>query len=840
MNKTSLLLSLVALAATASQAADSWPKAQSPLKADPALEQKINQLLGKMTAEEKVGQLIQPEIKHLTPEDVRKFHIGSVLNGGGSVPQGIKQHKASDWVKMADAYYQASMDASDGFAAIPIAWGTDAVHGVGNLYGATLYPHNIALGATRNPELIRKIGAATAAELAATGLDWNFAPTVAVAQDDRWGRTYESYAEQPELVASYAAALVEGLQGKANSTGWFGAGQVISTAKHFIGDGATLDGIDRGDAVIDEQQLRERHAAGYYSAISAGVQSIMASFNSWQGERLHGHRYLLTEVLKNQMGFDGLVIGDWDGHSFVSGCSPVSCPASINAGVDILMAPNANWKELYANTLAQVKSGEIPAARLDDAVRRILRVKFRSGLFNKGLPSSRALAGQQQLIGSAEHRAVARQAVRESLVLLKNQQQLLPLAPQAKILVTGDGADNIGKQTAGWSLSWQGTGNSNSDFPGATSIYQGMAAAVTAAGGQIELSKDASFKQKPDVAVVVYGEEPYAEMQGDTQNLLYKNGDDTDLKLLKQLKAQGIPVVALFITGRPLWLNRELNAADAFMVVWQPGTEGAGVADVIFKAKDGSVPYPVKGKLSFSWPATVEQLVLNKADANYQPLFAYGYGLSYGEQDKLSTALPEVMPKAKVSQDQLALFKRRPLAPWQVQVIGSENNRALMTGQSISVDSISVKAVDYQVQEDAREVSWNGKGLGAVMLASQNRQDLSAYWRDGAVLKFKLNVSAAPSAAAFVAIGCGPSCLSKVDITAELKARAGKGWQDFAVALNCFPDAGSDFGLAQPPEALFKLVLEPFGLHSSGSLKLSFADVELSKTHKADKNCAAP
>src|SRR5690606_9472939 len=315
-----------------------------------------------------------------------------------------------------------------------------------------------------------------------------------------------------------------------------------------------------------EAELVRIHNAGYETALAAGVQTVMASFSSWQDVKMHGNKYLLTDQLKNRMGFDGAVVGDWNGHAFVSGCTSVSCPQSINAGLDIFMAPDPNWKELYNNTLTQVKNGEISAQRLDDAVARILRVKLRAGLFDKGAPSTRELAGNAAVIGSAEHRAIARQAVRESIVLLKNNAQILPVNASSKILIAGDGADNIGKQSGGWSITWQGTGNVNGDFPGGSSIYQGIAQAVQAAGGSVELSADGNYTIKPDVAFVVFGEDPYAEMQGDVASLIYK--DETHLALLKKLKADGIKVVSLFITGRPLWANNFINASDAFAVIW--------------------------------------------------------------------------------------------------------------------------------------------------------------------------------------------------------------------------------------------------------------------------------
>lgn len=806
-----------------------WPRIISALAPDAALEARVENLLAKMSPEEKVGQMIQPEIRHTTPQDVKDFHLGSVLNGGGSVPHGNRYCKASDWVDMADGYYRASMDISDGKLAIPIMWGTDAVHGVGNIVGATLFPHNIALGAANNPELIRQIGEITAREIATTGLDWDFSPTVAVVRDDRWGRTYESYSEDPQRVREYAGKMVDGLQGCATGDEFLDQFHVIATAKHFLGDGGTVNGIDRGDNRDDEATLRDVQAAGYMSALAVGVQTVMASFNSWHGERMHGHQYLLTDVLKKQMGFDGLVVGDWNGHGFISGANVLDCPQAINAGLDIFMVADPEWKVLYHNTLAQVKSGVIPMARADDAVRRILRVKLRAGLFEKGAPSTRPLAGRDDLIGAPEHRSVARQAVRESLVLLKNKNNLLPLSPRSKILVTGDGADNISKQTGGWSVTWQGTGNTMQDFPGATTVWMGIKQAVTAAGGQAMLSADGSFSEKPDVAVVVFGEDPYAEMQGDVQNLLYKPANNSDWELLKKLKAEGIPVVSLFVTGRPLWINKELNASDAFAVIWQPGTEGAGVADVILKDAAEKIQHDFTGRLTFSWPKRPDQGPLNIGDSEYDPLFAYGYGLSYGDINLLGDDLPEEGMALQETSDVLEIFNRRPMAPWQIEIEGSRNDRVQANGNTAGVSTITVSAVDREVQEDARRVIWNGSGTGSVALATLNRQVLIDYLHEGGALIVDLKVDQPPTEDVILRLGCGPSCNSDLVITDEIRALVRRGWQTLTIDLARFPDVGSDFGLVLPPQEFFHLVLEPFGLVTAGTLDLTFARIRIEK-----------
>ena len=623
---------------------DIWPQLQSPIPLDEVTEKKITLLLETMSLEEKVGQMLQPELRHVTPEDVKVFHVGSILNGGGTFPNGDKYSNAADWVAVADSYYQASMDDSDGNAAIPVIWGTDAVHGNNNVVGATLFPHNIGLGATHNPELLRKIAQVTAAEVAATGIDWVFSPTVATVRNDLWGRAFEGYSEDPELVTLYAEMFVAGLQGESNTPEQLDSAHVVATAKHFIGDGGTDGGVDRGDNLASEQELFDIHGQGYVAAIEAGVQTVMVSFNSWHGKAVHGNQYLLTQVLKQRMSFDGLVVSDWNGHSFVKGCTTASCPHAINAGVDLLMAAEPDWKELYANTLEQARSGVIAKERIDDAVRRILRVKFRAGLFETA-PAERPLAGKNELIGAQSHRDIARQAVRESLVLLKNKNNLLPLDRTLNVMVAGNTADNIGRQSGGWTLSWQGEGNTNKDFPGASSIFDGIKQRVNSAGGFAFLSVDGSYEAKPDVAIVVFGEKPYAEGFGDIKTLEYQAGDKRDLQLLKKLKAQGIPVVSVFISGRPLWVNPEINASDAFIAAWLPGSEGNGIAEVIFKSATGEVEHDFIGRLSFSWPMDVSQTELNRGDPNYQPLFPYGFGLNYDDKDTLTDDLPETIPE---------------------------------------------------------------------------------------------------------------------------------------------------------------------------------------------------
>jgi beta-glucosidase len=657
-----------ALAAGASFAAAhaqvAWPAVQSPVAKDSRIEARVADLLRQLTLEQKVAQMVQADIRYVTPDDVRKYRLGSILNGGGAFPGMNKHTDISDWVALADRFYDASMDASQGAPAIPVFWGTDAVHGHNNVVGATLFPHNVGLGAAHDPDLIQRIGQATAEEVAATGIDWTFAPTVAVVRDARWGRSYEGYSDQPDIVRAYAGRMVQGLQGTPGTASFLDGSHILATAKHYIGDGGTDQGIDRGDNLSSEQELLDIHAQGYISAIQSGVQTVMAAYNSWQGPKVHGQHYLIGDILKTRMGFDGLVISDWDGIDDVQSCSKDKCAQAVNAGIDLFMVPDM-WKSFIQNTVAQVRAGDIPESRIDDAVTRILRVKIRAGLFEKGRPSSRPLANNRALLGSPAHRAVAREAVRKSLVLLKNEGNLLPLRRKSYVLVAGNGADNIEKQTGGWTLTWQGTENTKDDFPGATSIYEGIRATVAAAGGTATLSPDGSYRSKPDVAIVVFGENPYAEWHGDIRSLDYRGADgspapdiqrpspetpmpgqwapppvigkgpaavgtgDPDLELLQRLRHGGIPVVAVFLTGRTRGIAPELQASNAFVVAWLPGSEGGGVAEVLFRNDKGGVNFDFTGKLSYSWPAGGDRKGESPRSGKSALLFPYGFGLSY-------------------------------------------------------------------------------------------------------------------------------------------------------------------------------------------------------------------
>lgn len=772
---------------------ESWPALASPLPADAALEQRVSELLATLTVEEKVGQIVQGDLGSVTPEDLRTYRLGSVLAGGNSDPGGRYNATAQEWLALADAFYRASMDTSTGGKPIPVLLGIDAVHGHNNVVGATLFPHNIGLGAANDPELLRQIAAATAAELRATGFEWTFAPTVTVPRDDRWGRTYEGYSETPTLVARYATAVVEGLQGKVGAADFLDESHVLASAKHFIGDGGTTGGKDKGNTEVSEAELRDVHGAGHIAALNAGTQTVMASFSSWNGMKMHGNHSLLTDVLKGRLGFDGFVVGDWNGHGEVPGCSNESCPAALLAGVDMYMAPDT-WRALYTDLVAKVKAGAIPMARLDDAVTRVLRVKFRLGLFDAGAPSARALGGKLELLGSAEHRQLARSAVRKSLVLLKNNGALLPLDPGARVLVAGAGADDIGKQAGGWTLSWQGTGVTAQDFPNAQSIWSGIQEVVAAAGGKAELAQDGKWRERPDVAIVVFGEDPYAEFIGDVATLAYQPGKTTDLELLRQLKADDIPVVAVFLSGRPLFVNREINASDAFVAAWLPGSEGAGVADLLFRSPDGAIQHDFSGKLSFSWPKSAVQTPLNLGQPGYDPQFAVGYGLSYAQPAELPL-LAEATGLPSGNSTPGEYFARGKLAPgWTLMLADGDaaGQRVTTLPSGELARNLVVSATDHLAQEDARRLRWRGGGAARFWLMPGQPLDLSREGHAGSLLVATLKLADQPDGAVSLALACGKDCSGSVALESALSKLSPGVWARIGVPLSCFERAGAD------------------------------------------------
>ncbi|WP_441004361.1 glycoside hydrolase family 3 N-terminal domain-containing protein [Pseudocolwellia agarivorans] len=793
-----------------------WPEIKSPLAKDPAIERKITNLLNQMSLEQKVGQMVQAEITWVTPEDVKKYHLGSVLNGGGSFLNGNRNATVNDWVTFMDELYLASMDTSEGGLPIPMTYGIDAVHGNNKFIGATLYPHNIGLGAANNPKLIHQIGEATAKEVLLAGIDWTFAPTLAVARDDRWGRTYESYSEDPEIVALYAKEMIEGLQGKASTNEFLNEDHIYSTAKHWVGDGGTLNGIDQGDNLDAERDLIDHHAAAYFPALKAGVQSIMASHNMWHGERLHGSKYLLTDVLKGKLGFDGFIVGDWNSHSKIPGCTNDSCPQAIDAGLDMFMVVE-EWKNFIKNTIKQVKTGEVSLSRIDDAVRRILRVKIRSGLFEKGLPSKRKYANKNELLGAPAHKDIARQAVRESLVLLKNNNNILPLNTNLNVLVAGDGAENMSKQTGGWTINWTGEGNQKSDFPGGTSIYDGIKLAVEAGGGKSTLSPDGSFKVKPDVAIVVFGENPYAEWIGDIKSIIYQQQSHRDAKLIESLQAQGIKVVSVFLSGRPLWVNREINASTAFIAAWLPGSEGIGIADVIFKNNKGNIKHDFKGKLSFSWPKLSSQVVLNRGDTNYDPLFPYGYGLTYKDKVMVGELSTESDFKMEVLKDiPYMVMKGRTNENWNYQLRTKNLQKDIHTPIG-KVDGFSMIEADKDIQGDAKEFTWDGTNDVAVYITSNwFREDLSNYLFNNSRLAFDIRVEDYPQGPLLVKMGCSIGACGAFDISPLVNKFKLHSWNKVSIDLLCFANAGVEFDRSSAP----------FILASKDVAKVRVANVE--------------
>jgi len=752
-----------------------WPAAKSPAAiSDAKTEARIDALIKKMTVEQKVGQLVQADISTITPKDLETYPLGSILAGGNSGPNGNERSTAADWAKLVGDFRAVSMRPQANGVAIPIIFGVDAVHGHNNVPGATLFPHNIGLGAARDPELIQRIGAVTAAEIAGSGIEWTFAPTLAVPQDLRWGRSYEGYASDPKLIAEYAKAMVIGLQGPLVAGRTVGPQHVAATAKHFLADGGTFEGKDQGDAKVDEKELIAKHAMGYPAAIDAGALTVMASFSSWQGVKHHGNKGLLTDALKDKMGFAGFVVGDWNGHGQVAGCSVTDCAQSINAGLDMFMAPDS-WKGLYESTLKHAKDGTISAARLDDAVRRILRVKYKLGLFPEGHVDRSVV----KAVGTPEHLAVAREAVAKSLVLLKNNGSVLPIKPGARVLVTGPAADSMAIQSGGWTISWQGTDVTHADFPNGQTIWEALNKSVRDAGGVATLSEGGVYKEKPDVAIVVFGEAPYAEFQGDVATLDYQPSEATDLATLKKLKAAGIPVVALFLSGRPMFTNPEINAADAFVAGWLPGSQGAGVADVLVAGKDGKTPRAFTGTLPFAWPADARSPV-------EKPQFAVGYGLKYGANTTVPQLSEELGVDITAALNVENFFSGgRARAPWVLTVTDAGGARPVESGPVSSPGGlIAARSVDVRAQEDGKSFVWTGP---AALHLSGPYADLSRQLNNSFALRVEWRIDAIGSAPVSLALGG-----KAFDISALVKAAPKGQVSTIKVPLRCFADAGAN------------------------------------------------
>lgn len=625
-----LLAGLLALAASAAAETDStvqaWP-AREPRR-DAALEARVEAALKTLSLRQKIGQMVQPEVRAVTPDEVRQYAIGTVLNGGDGWAGLDRAATPAQWRALSERLQAAALHATPG---IPLIWGVDAVHGHNNVRGATLFPHNIGLGATRNAELVRDIGRATARAVRATGLHWTFAPTLAVVQDVRWGRTYESYGADAALVRRLGTAAVEGLQeGMKDGRG------VLATAKHYVADGGTRRGIDQGVAHATPAELANVHGAGYLGTLDAGVATVMASFSSWtdtagyvEHGKMHGNPTLLTGVLKQRLAFDGLVVSDWDGVGQVPGCTDDDCPAAINAGIDVVMVP-FKWKAFLENTVRAAEQGRIPLARIDDAVRRILRVKFSLGM-KTDVPAT---------VEAMQAPELARRAVRESLVLLKHRPGLLPLKRTARVLVVGAAADSLAHQSGGWSVTWQGKGTTAADYPQGTSLLAALRARLGAA--QVVFDADGS-RENParfDAVVAVLAEAPYAEGEGDvriTENLRHSKRYPQDLAVLQKVAGRGAPVVTLLYSGRPLYVNDLANKSDAFIAAWLPGTEGAGLADVLVAPDDGKAWPGFTGRLSFPWPAGPCQFSTREA----KPWWPIGGGLSGKEAQAMNKPLPD-------------------------------------------------------------------------------------------------------------------------------------------------------------------------------------------------------
>lgn len=793
-----------------------WPHASSPdAMSDARTEAFVAELLSRMTVEEKVGQTIQGDISSVKPEDLATYPLGSILAGGNSSPGGDERASPQAWVDLARAY-RAAAAARPG-ARIPLIYGIDAVHGHNNVVGATIFPHNIGLGAARDPHLIQRIGEATALEVAVTGADWTFGPTLAVPRDDRWGRAYEGYAEDPEVQRAYAGPMTLGLQGELSPDHPLAPGRIAGSAKHFLADGGTHDGKDQGDFIGSEQELIDIHLGGYVQAIDAGVLSVMASFSSWNGFKHSGNPTILRDVLHGPLGFDGFVVSDWNAHGQLPGCSNESCAAAFNAGIDMFMAPDS-WKPLYENTLAQVRSGEISMARLDEAVTRILRAKVKAGLFG----SAYEVEGRFEHLGSAGHRALAREAVRESLVLLKNEGSVLPIRGGARVLVAGAAADDIGQAAGGWTLTWQGTGNANADFPNGQSIWSGIQEAVAEGGGTATLSADGAFTDRPDVAIVVFGETPYAEFQGDVDTLDFV--PEEPLETLRRLKAAGIPTVSVFLSGRPLWVNPELNQSDAFVAAWLPGSEGGGVADVLIGDRDGKPRNDFRGTLSFSWPKNAAAVPLNRGQPGYDPQFAYGYGLTYARGGSVPTLSEESGVTGETSVVDRYFVDGKFVSPWAL-LLNDEGGQAKPTlglGGVSPRNMITAAVVDDRAQESARQFSFAGTGRADAQIWG-SAVDLTRQANGELALSFRYRVDARPTAPVSLNLQGGA-----VDLTSLFNAAPLGEWRSVKIRLSCFRDAGASLAAVETP----------FQLGTSGRFTVSVSEVRLA-SNENDTICPA-
>ena len=645
----------------------------------------VNELVQKMTLDEKVGQMTQVDKRMLdSEEDIAKYFLGSILSGGGSVPD---DNTPKGWVNMVNNYQKQALSTR---LKIPLIYGIDAVHGHNNVVGATVFPQNIGLGCSNNPELIYQVNHATAVEVAATGLHWTFSPCITVPQDDRWGRQYEGFSESTEIVTRLTHAAITGYE---DALDIFDGRQIAACAKHFIGDGGTnwetgslKEGIhtykiDRGDTQLTEEELRKVHLPPYLEAVKAGVKTVMISFNSWNGVKCHGSKYLINDLLKTELNFEGLVVTDWAGIDEIPGDYKSDIITSINAGIDLVMVPGSLYGQNHYKTFIEllieaVKEGSIPMSRIDDAVRRILLVKHDLGLFE----SPYGKIEYASHVGSEEHRRVARDAVRKSMVLIKNESNILPLKKNENLTIVGSGANNLGMQNGGWTVEWQGTirpdfkildkngngtikpkevnsyfkgiydskydsGAANSFFknmdkdsngsvnqeefqeyeksspfqPNGTSILNAILEASDESG-LVTYDPSANNLSKEDIVIAVIGEYPYAEGYGDNPSIELNSHDKA---VLERCYESGNQMIVIMLSGRPLVINDHVKKWNGFIAAWLPGMAGEGVSDVVFG------DYSPTGKLSFSWPRNTGQLPLNEGDLNYDPLFPFGHGLTY-------------------------------------------------------------------------------------------------------------------------------------------------------------------------------------------------------------------
>ena len=813
-------LSVQAYAGQATGELKDWPKIKSAVSKDAAMEKKIKDIVASMSLAQKVGQMTQAEIKFVTPEDVKKYYLGSVLNGGGSWPKMNKYATAADWLALSTAYYDASMS-TDMKTPVPVIWGIDAIHGNSNVVGATLFPHNIGLGAAHNPQLLGKIAVEVGRAVRATGINWVFAPTVAVGKDARWGRAYESFSEDGKQVRDYAGVYVKGLQGNLK-----GDANVIATAKHFIGDGGTEAGVDRGVTKSTFSQMINSQAQGYYSAFEAGAQTVMASYNSWHDPvsgvnygKMHGSKALLTEALKDKMGFDGFVISDWDGIAEVAGCSNDSCPQAINAGVDMIMVPD-NWKNFIKNTIAQVEGGQIPMARIDDAVTRILRVKLRAGMFTTK-PADSKFAGKQEAM---QAKALARQAVRESLVLLKNNHNVLPLARGQKVLVVGKSADSMINQNGGWSITWQGTENIESDYHGDT-LLAGFREALGASNVQYSPTAEGVDVSKFDTVIAVIGETPYAEGFGDiplAQSLSHSQRHPEDLAVLKAVSGKGKPVVTVLLSGRAVYSNDLMNLSDSFVAGWLPGTEGKGVADVLFKDAKGKVAHDFKGRLSFSWPnaACLSGSIAQMDNKHPEKLFGLGYGLSYAGNkaaqkdlaplaiDTRTSCADETRMAINTAKDSTHFPARATIATRQFTLAKDLNEKEM--GGAIGVSSKTLAN-----GMPARVVTWNGPAKFEATAPFSTMVPVGVV-KDG-VLQFVVEVTKAPQGKVNLAMECGDNCAASLDVTSLMQKLAGGAARTVKIPLSCFTAKGFDS----------KKIKSGFVMSSTAAFSAAIAEIEL-------------